>query len=104
MAARLVNIARAFTLSFVREGQVLVQRIEAGIQRLEADVADHWYTQAHSIDVPKGVKQSDAEAEEAARKKAEAEEAARQEAEAAAAAAAEAEAAAAAKAAETGKQ
>jgi hypothetical protein len=97
MAARLVNVLRAFTLSIVRDGQVVVQRIEAGIQRLEDDVASHWYTQAHSAEVPKGVKKSNAEAAEEARKAAEDAELARMEAEEKAtleaAAAAEAEAA-----------
>jgi hypothetical protein len=40
-----------------------MQKIEAGIQRLEQDVADHWYTKAHGADVPVGVKQTDADAQ-----------------------------------------
>ena len=63
MAKTLVNITKAFTLSLMREGEQVAIKIEAGIQRLEADVADHWYTKAHSADVPKGVTQTDAEAQ-----------------------------------------
>lgn len=63
MANKLVNITKAFTLTIVRDGEQVLQKIEAGIQRLEQDVADHWYTKAHSADVPKGVNQTDAEAQ-----------------------------------------
>jgi len=66
MANKLVNITKAFTLTIVRDGEQVLQRIEAGIQRLEADAADHWYTKAHSADVPKGVTQTDAEAQQEA--------------------------------------
>ena len=96
MASRLVNIIQAFTLSIVRNGQVVEQRVEAGVQRLEEDVADHWYTKAHSAPVPKGVKQSDAEAEAEAQRLADDAELARMEAEEQAARDAAAEAAAAA--------
>lgn len=77
----LVNILKAFTLSLVREGQAVVVAVEAGVQRLEEDIANHWYTKAHAGDVPKGVKQSDAEAAEEARKAAEAEQKAADDAE-----------------------
>ena len=92
MANKLVNITKAFTLTIVREGEQVLQKIEAGIQRLEQDVADHWYTKAHSEDVPKGVKQTDAEAQ----KEADDAELAKMEAEENAAAEAKAEAEAAA--------
>lgn len=62
-ANKLVNITKAFTLTLLREGEHVAIKVAAGIQRLEADVADHWYTKAHSEDVPKGVTQSDAEAQ-----------------------------------------
>ncbi|MBT2142688.1 MULTISPECIES: hypothetical protein [unclassified Rhodanobacter] len=84
MANKLVNITKAFTLTLVREGEQILLKIEAGVQRLEADIADHWYTKAHSAEVPKGVKQSDAEAAaeaKAAQGKADAEELERMEAE-----------------------
>jgi hypothetical protein len=81
MASRLVNITQAFTLSILRDGQVVKQRIDAGIQRLEEDAADHWYTKAHSAPVPKGVKQSDAEAAADAQREADEAELARMEAE-----------------------
>ena len=66
MANKLVNITKAFTLTIIRDGEQILQKIEAGIQRLEKDVADHWYTKAHSADVPKGVTQTDAEAQQEA--------------------------------------
>ena len=66
MANKLVNITKAFTLTIVRDGEQILQKIEAGIQRLEADAANHWYTKAHSADVPKGVTQTDAEAQQEA--------------------------------------
>jgi hypothetical protein len=66
MANKLVNITKAFTLTIVRDGEQILQKIEAGIQRLEKDVAEHWYTKAHSADVPKGVTQTDAEAQQEA--------------------------------------
>ncbi|ODT97405.1 MAG: hypothetical protein ABS82_00160 [Rhodanobacter sp. SCN 67-45] len=92
MANKLVNITKAFTLTIVRDGEQVLMKIEAGIQRLEQDVADHWYTKAHSEDVPKGVKQTDAEAQ----KEADDAELAKMEAEENAAAEAKAEAEAAA--------
>lgn len=70
MNSTLVNIVKAFTLTLIREGHMVTQRIEAGIQRLEDDIAGHWYTQAHSADVPDGVTQSDAQAEDEAAAKA----------------------------------
>ena len=73
MATKLVNIVKGCTLTIVRDGQMVKEAIKAGIQRLEQDVAEHWYTQAHSADVPEGVTQSDEEAEAAAKAKAEAE-------------------------------
>lgn len=66
MANKLVNITKAFTLTLVRDGENILLKIEAGIQRLEADVADHWYTKAHSAEVPKNVTQTDAEAQQEA--------------------------------------
>jgi len=63
MASKLVNIVKSFTLTIVRDGQLVKEKIEAGIQRLEEDVAGHWYTGAHSEPVPKGVTQTDAEAQ-----------------------------------------
>lgn len=72
MALPLVNIVKAFTLTIVRDGQLVIEKIEAGIQRLEQDIAEHWYTQAHSAEVPEGVTQTDEEAEAAAKAKAEA--------------------------------
>lgn len=96
-ANKLVNITKAFTLTLLRGGEHVAIKVAAGIQRLEADVADHWYTKAHSEDVPKGVKQSDAEAAaeaaaaaKAAQEKADAEELERMEVEEKAAAEAKA--------------
>lgn len=96
---KLVNIEKAFTLTLMRKGEQVKHRIEAGIQRLEQEIADHWYTKAHSADVPKGVKQSDAEAAaeaaaaaKEAQEKADAEELARMEADEKAAAEAKAKA------------
>ncbi|AHX12936.1 hypothetical protein CH75_06490 [Dyella jiangningensis] len=63
MATKLVNIVKDFTLTLVREGQLVEEKIKAGIQRLEQDIAEHWYTDAHSAPVPKGVTQTDAEAQ-----------------------------------------
>jgi membrane protein involved in colicin uptake len=63
MATKLVNIVKSFTLTIVRDGQLVLEKVEAGIQRLEEDVAGHWYTEAHSAPVPKGVTQTDAEAQ-----------------------------------------
>lgn len=88
MATKLVNIVKACTLTILREGEQVVHKIEAGIQKLEADIADHWYTKAHSEPVPKSVTQSDAEAQA----EAEAEELAKMEAEEKAAAEAKAKA------------
>ncbi|UGB46993.1 hypothetical protein LQ772_06795 [Frateuria edaphi] len=72
---KLVNITKAFTLTLLRGGEQVAVKIAAGVQRLEADLADHWYTKAHSAEVPAGVSQTDAdaEAEEAAKAAAEAE-------------------------------
>jgi hypothetical protein len=70
MASKLVNIVKAFTLTIVRDGQLVEEKIVAGIQRLEEEIAEHWYTQAHSADVPEGVTQTDEEAEAAAAAKA----------------------------------
>lgn len=84
MANKLVNITKAFALTIVKDGEQIIHKIEAGVQRLEEDIADHWYTKAHSEDVPKGVKQTDAEAEaeaKATQEKADAEELAKMEAE-----------------------
>ncbi|MET3654084.1 STY1053 family phage-associated protein [Dyella japonica] len=72
MASKLVNVVKAFTLTIVRDGQLVKEKIEAGIQRLEEEIAEHWYTQAHSADVPEGVTQTDEEAEAAAKAKADA--------------------------------
>ena len=72
MASKLVNIVKEFTLTIVRDGQLVKERISAGIQRLEEDIAEHWFTQAHSADVPKGVTQTDEEAEADAKAKADA--------------------------------
>jgi hypothetical protein len=88
MASKLVNIVKAFTLTLVRDGEQVIQKIEAGIQRLESDIADHWYTKAHSADVPKGVTKTDAELQA----EADAEELAKMEAEEKAAAEAKAKA------------
>jgi len=70
MASKLVNVVKSFTLTIVRDGQLVKEKIEAGIQRLEEEIAEHWYTQAHSADVPEGVTQTDEEAEAAAAAKA----------------------------------
>lgn len=72
MATKLVNIVKDFTLTLVREGQLVEEKVKAGIQRLEQDIAEHWYTEAHSADVPEGVTQTDEEAEDAAKAKADA--------------------------------
>ena len=66
MASKLVNVVKSFTLTIVRDGQLVKEKIEAGIQRLEEEIAEHWYTKAHSADVPEGVTQTDEEAEAAA--------------------------------------
>ena len=63
MASKLVNIVKDFTLTVVRDGQLVEQKVKAGIQRLEEEIAGHWYTEAHSAPVPKGVTQTDAEAQ-----------------------------------------
>lgn len=63
MATKLVNIVKAFTLTIIHDGQLVEKRIEAGIQRLEEEVAAHWFTEAHSAPVPKGITQTDAEAQ-----------------------------------------
>lgn len=94
MATKLVNVVKAFTLTIVRDGQQVIEKVEAGIQRLEQDIAEHWYTDAHSAPVPKGVTQTDAEAQA----EADAAELAKMEAEEKAAADAKAKADAAAKA------
>lgn len=47
-----VNVVKAFTLTFIREGRMVKQRVEVGIQQLERDVAEHWYTKAHCADMP----------------------------------------------------
>ena len=72
MASKLVNIVKDFTLTIVRDGQLVKESIKAGIQRLGHDIADHWYTKAHSADVPEGVTRTDEEAEAAAKAKADA--------------------------------
>lgn len=89
MASKLVNVVKAFALTLVRDGQLVEEKVAAGIQRLEEDVASHWYTEAHSAPVPKGVTQTDAEAQA----EAEAEELAKMEAEEKAASTAKAAAA-----------
>ena len=60
-----VNVVKAFTLTFIREGRMVKQRVEVGIQELESDIASHWYTKAHCADMPEskveavtGVKQA----------------------------------------------
>lgn len=52
MASKLVNIVKGFTLTVLQDGRLVKHRIEAGLQRLEKETADHWYTIAHSGDVP----------------------------------------------------
>lgn len=59
MATKLVNIVKAFTLTLSTEAGLVCHKIAAGVQRLEADIANHWYTQAHSEPVPEGVSQSE---------------------------------------------
>lgn len=63
-----VNVVKAFTLTFIREGRMVKQRIEAGVQTLEKDVADHWYTKAHSEPVPKVVETDKAGAKASSKK------------------------------------
>jgi hypothetical protein len=55
MASTLVNIVKDFTLTLVRDGERTIQHIKAGIQRLEAEVAGHWYTRAHSAEIPQEI-------------------------------------------------
>ena len=64
-----VNVVKAFTLTFIREGHMVKQRIEAGIQKLEQDVADHWYTLAHSEPMPKGAEPTEKAGAKASAKK-----------------------------------
>lgn len=64
-----VNVVKAFTLTLIREGRMVKERIEAGVQQLEQDVADHWYTKAHSEPVPKVVEATDKAGAKASPKK-----------------------------------
>lgn len=69
MTSSLVNVVKDFTLTLIREGRMVKLHIEAGIQKLEQDVADHWYTRAHSEPVPKGVETTETAGAKASSKK-----------------------------------
>lgn len=43
----IINVVKAFTLNLA--GKAL--RIEAGIHKVEAEIANHWYTQAHAAEL-----------------------------------------------------
>lgn len=62
MTNKLVNITKAFTLTIIRDGEEVLIKVGAGIQRVEQDIADHWYTKAHSAEVPEGVAAPEPEA------------------------------------------
>ncbi|WP_283149007.1 STY1053 family phage-associated protein [Silvimonas soli] len=50
-----INVAKAFTLSVVEEGQLVKKPFAVGIQDVEDFVADHWYTKAHTEPLPDAV-------------------------------------------------
>jgi hypothetical protein len=55
MAKELVNITKPFTLTVVRDGQLVKIPVAAGIQKIDADLVDHWYVKAHKASLPEGV-------------------------------------------------
>lgn len=51
--AKIVNILRDFTLNLKRDGQLVVLKFKAGVEELEDDVLEHWFTKAHTGTVEK---------------------------------------------------
>lgn len=62
MTTKLVNISKGFTLTLQREGRVEKFPIVPGVQYLDAEVADHPYTRAHTEPLPAAVESSTGEA------------------------------------------
>ncbi|GLQ96470.1 STY1053 family phage-associated protein [Dyella mobilis] len=51
-----VNIVKAFTLTIVQNGELKKLQFVPGVQDVDEDVANHWYTKAHCGDLPAAVK------------------------------------------------
>ncbi len=56
MDQKTINVTKPFTLVLKREGKVQRIPVMPGVQNVDADIADHWYTQAHCAELPKAVK------------------------------------------------
>jgi len=57
MATKTVNITKSFTLTHKDETGALVRTpFLPGIQEVDEDLADHWYTRAHCGELPKALK------------------------------------------------
>lgn len=52
MAQRLVNVIKAFSLNLNRTGTPETLNFDAGVQRVDDDIAEHWYAKAHFGDMP----------------------------------------------------
>jgi hypothetical protein len=52
MATKTINVIKPFTLSIVQDGELKSVPHLPGVQDVEEDVAEHWYTQAHCGELP----------------------------------------------------
>lgn len=62
MDQKTINVTNRFTLSIVRDGELKSIPHLPGVQDVDADIADHWYTQAHCGELPAAVKAAIAQA------------------------------------------
>lgn len=56
MATKTINVIKPFTLSIVQDGELKQIPHSLGVQDVDQDIADHWYTQAHCGELPAAVK------------------------------------------------
>lgn len=56
MGQKTINVIKPFTLSIVQEGELKHIPHSLGVQDVNEDIADHWYTQAHCGELPAAVK------------------------------------------------
>lgn len=56
METKTINVVKPFTLTIVRDKVVEKIPVMVGVQEVDEDIADHWYTQAHCSELPKPAK------------------------------------------------
>lgn len=56
MATKTINVIKPFTLTTIHEKELKKVFFAPGIQDVDAEHADHWYTQAHCAELPKQLK------------------------------------------------